>query len=66
MLELDILLQAYVERRYARAPQGQQQAFVALLNYPDQMLYEYLLGHSRPSDPGMAHVVQEILAAAQD
>jgi antitoxin CptB len=66
MLELDILLQAYVELRYPSAKREQQLAFETLLNYPDQLLFDYLLGGSQPSDPGMAYVVQEILSAAQD
>lgn len=66
MLELDILLQAYVEHRYHAADAAQQKAFESLLGYPDQLLFDYLLGNSKPSDPGMAHVIKEILSSAQD
>jgi len=66
MLELDILLQVYVERRYPSAAAEQREAFEALLEYPDQLLFDYLLGGSRPSDPKMAHVIQDILTATAD
>jgi len=57
MLELDLVLQAYLDHHYHRATAEEQQAFEALLNYPDPLLLEYVMGYTVPSDPQLAHVV---------
>lgn len=60
MLELDILLGQFLEQRFAALTALQQQAFEDLLNYPDQILYDYLLGASRPANPALSHVIDQI------
>lgn len=60
MLELDILLGQFFKQRFDALPAQQQRAFEALLSYPDQMLYDYLMGNSRPNNPAIAHVIDQI------
>jgi antitoxin CptB len=57
MRELDVLLQRYLEQRYACAPKQEQQAFEALLELPDPELFAYVVRRDQPSDPQSANVV---------
>ena len=43
MLELDLLLLEFLEQRYPQLDEASQQAFVALLEYPDQSLQRWLI-----------------------
>lgn len=64
MLELDLLLQGFLERGYTSLSADDQRAFVALLGAEDAVLLEYLLGRMRPADPALARVVVAIRRAA--
>jgi antitoxin CptB len=66
MRELDMLLQNFFATRYDDAEESVQQAFCALLEYPDQLLLEYLMGRLVPHDPAMSDVVARVRSAAQD
>ena len=44
MLELDLLLLEFLENRYPKLDESLQQAFVALLDYPDQSIQHWLIG----------------------
>src|SRR3569832_142598 len=57
MLELDLLLQAFLDDQYDSLTFDEQRAFEGLLNYPDQILLEYAMGRLLPADPALAHVV---------
>ncbi|MCP5418930.1 MAG: succinate dehydrogenase assembly factor 2 [Gammaproteobacteria bacterium] len=57
MKELDVVLLAYLERRYDQAPADEQQCFAALLDRQDPQLLSYLLGREAPTDATTAHVV---------
>lgn len=50
MLELDIILLAFCNTRYEGLTVEQKNLFVQLLTYPDQELYEWLLGRSLPEN----------------
>jgi len=63
MLELDLVLQAFLDHHYDHAAVGEQRAFEALLNYPDTLLLEYIMGHMMPTDPVLAHVVVRLRSA---
>ena len=65
MLELDELLQGFMERRYAMLLPHHRQAFESLLRCPDQLLLEYLLGRAVPFDKDVAHVVSAIRDAVE-
>lgn len=64
MLELDLLLMGFLERRYATLGAAERSAFRRLLGSPDPLLYDYLLGGTVPIDPELADVVRQIRAAA--
>lgn len=60
MRELDVLLTAYLERRYADAAESEKAAFRKLLALSDPELVGYLLQKQTP-DPDIAVVIQRIL-----
>lgn len=64
MLELDLVLQTFLDRQYDEADAGEQRAFEALLSYPDPLLLEYVMGRMIPADPPLAHVVARLRATA--
>lgn len=66
MLELDLLLQAFLDDQYDALTLDERRAFECLLNYPDQLLLEYAMGRLLPADPALAHVVIRLRAPAQN
>lgn len=60
MLELDELLQAFLDAQYDNLDETSQLAFQRLLRCPDQDLQAYLLGGSDPKDRDLAHVTRQI------
>ena len=60
MKELDLLLLRYVEEQYCEASSAHQEAFRALLDAPDPVIYAYCLGGERPSSPLLSNVIQRI------
>lgn len=65
MRELDELLHAFLEHRFAALDPDRQAVFTALLDYPDAVLLELLMGRMRPADKDVADIVQEIRATAR-
>jgi antitoxin CptB len=63
MLELDLLLQQFVKQRYDSLDAATRTAFVTLLDYPDAVLLDLLMGRSATADPEIARVVEDIRAA---
>ncbi len=57
MLELDLLLQGFLEQGYDTLTEQGQEAFQELLSYPDQDLLEYLMARALPTDKDVADVV---------
>lgn len=66
MRELDLLLQAYFDSTAGAMTAAERAAFARLLEYPDALLLEYLLGRSSPSDRELADVTRRIREAAVD
>jgi antitoxin CptB len=60
MKELDLLLLRYVEEQYREASSAHQEAFRALLEAPDPVIYAYCLGGERPASPLLSSVIQRI------
>lgn len=60
MLELDILLNNFVEKDYVQLTSQQKTSFDQLLDYPDQLLFDLLLGYMPSSDPKITELVQKI------
>lgn len=64
MLELDLMLESFVEKRYFDLPVKTKKAFHQLLNCQDQILLDYLMGQDVPTDKDVADVAKQIRNAA--
>jgi antitoxin CptB len=64
MLELDAMLQAFMDKAYDDLNESQQHAFEVLLQTPDQLLLEYLMGRTIPIDKEVAYVARRIRESA--
>ena len=64
MKELDLLLNAYLDRRYPSAPGRERGIFEQLLELQDPQLFAYVIGRETPTDSGVADVVSKIRDAA--
>ncbi|MBI5041669.1 MAG: succinate dehydrogenase assembly factor 2 [Gammaproteobacteria bacterium] len=60
MRELDLLLLQFLDSGYADLDANATLAFNRLLDCPDALLLEWLLGRQLPSDKEVADVVQRI------
>ncbi len=63
MLELDALLGDFVDNGYQQLSRGEQSVFRDLLDYPDQLLFDYFFGHGKPVDKDVANVIERIQQA---
>ncbi len=64
MLELDLMLETFVEKRYADLPIKTKRAFHQLLKCQDQFLLDYLMGQDVPNDKDVADVAKQVRDAA--
>lgn len=60
LLELDLLFEAFLDQGYAALPGDDRERFNELLEYPDQLLQEWLTGKGRPDDPAMGRLIDSI------
>lgn len=58
MLELDLILQPFVERVYPNLPLEDQQRFQNLLAEQDQDLFAWFLHRDLPADPDLQRIVK--------
>ena len=65
MLELDIFLVSFLDKRFNDLTNTQKQTFEQILDLPDQLLLEYLLGQTKPIDMDIADVIQQIRHSAR-
>ena len=63
MLELDELLQGYLDRSYADADAHEQGAFRALLKLSDQEIFDFFFSALAPADPQLRNVIARIRRA---
>lgn len=63
LLELDIVLGRFVEQYYAGLDRAQQAAFDALLDMPDNTLWDMIAGR-RDAPPGEQQALLEKIRAA--
>jgi len=66
MLELDLLLNNFVDKEVKNLSDEQKQTFELLLSYPDQTLLDLLLGNSVSSDWSISSIVQQIQTTSFD
>lgn len=64
MLELDLALQAFLDHHYDSVTSDERRAFESMLNYPDPLLLEYIMGRIIPTDRQMANVVGRLRTPA--
>ena len=65
MRELDELLNAFLVRRYSTLDRRELHLFDRLLEYPDSVLLELLMGRMIPVDRDVARLVESIRRTAQ-
>lgn len=63
MLELDLLLQGFLECGYDNLAVADRKVFVLLLEYPDAVLFDLLMGRTVSTDEEIEHVVEKIRAS---
>jgi antitoxin CptB len=65
MLELDALLQEFLNSGYAELGTEERKTFDVLLTYHDNLLLDYLMGRTVSADLDTAHVVEKIRRSIQ-
>lgn len=60
MLELDLILNEFIDKAYVSLDAQNRQRFDALLDYPDQLLFDLLLGSVISSDSRVADLIDFI------
>jgi len=60
MLELDMLLNRYLDINYATMTEKQGAMFSEVLEYPDQVLFDLLLGNMQSSNADVNQLISEI------
>jgi antitoxin CptB len=63
MLELDLLLERFLTRRYVELDLAQREAFERLLGFEDQILHDWLIGRAVPADSELSRLAELIRAA---
>ena len=64
MLELDLLLQPFLESGYGDLDKIEKGLFLKLLELPDQELFEQLMEIKQPQETEISHVITKIRHAA--
>ena len=65
MLELDILLQAFLQNGYAALDDADLKRFAALLDYEDNPLFDLLMGRMQPADSNNKALLQAIRSSVR-
>ncbi|HEX2831349.1 MAG TPA: succinate dehydrogenase assembly factor 2 [Burkholderiales bacterium] len=62
MLELDLVLNAYVERHLDGLDANELEVFQAVLAYPDPMLFALVMGRAEPEDDAERGIIAQLRA----
>lgn len=60
MLELDILLNNFLDEAYGKLASEDKMRFVGLLSSTDPELFAWLMGHETPEDPELKSIVERV------
>ncbi|HMK87517.1 MAG TPA: succinate dehydrogenase assembly factor 2 [Steroidobacteraceae bacterium] len=60
MRELDLLLTRFVDEEWGGASSAEREAFRALLEAPDSLIYAYCLGQERPPTAPVSSLIERI------
>jgi antitoxin CptB len=63
LLELDIVLQRFMDRRYRELGEVELEQLRELLDYPDQDLWDMIAGRLQPADKRVTGVLELLRAA---
>ncbi|MCU7934776.1 MAG: succinate dehydrogenase assembly factor 2 [Candidatus Thiodiazotropha sp. (ex Dulcina madagascariensis)] len=64
MLELDVLLEAFLEQRYVALSPRLKRHFVQLLEFPDPVIHAWCVQGQRPEDEEFAELISSIRATS--
>ena len=64
MLELDLLLNSFLDRQGGRLSAEQARHFDVLLDYPDQVLLDLVMAKTQSADPELSALLEAIRLAA--
>ena len=60
MLELDVLLNRFMDQGYGELDDADRARFADLLDFEDQLLLDWFMGYAIPADPGIGRLVARI------
>ena len=60
MLELDILLNSFLDEKYQQLSMEEKNQFKNLLDYPDQTLFDLLMGKMQSSDNNVVLLISKV------
>jgi antitoxin CptB len=60
LLELDYLLEAFLDTLYPTLSAAEQEQFIRLLACPDPDLQAWIIGEATPDDPSLLPVVERL------
>lgn len=63
MLELDLLLNRYLDSGFQQLDPQARVDFVRLLGYQDQIIYDWLMGQAVPAEAALRRLVAQIREA---
>lgn len=63
MKELDVLLEHYLAHEHDKAPEAERNAFRALLECQDPVLWDYVMERDQPQDEEQLNVVRKLVSA---
>ena len=66
LLELDLLLNSYVDKVYDQLTDAEKRQFISLLDMQDQEMYEMLSGKTSPNDKQLAELLEKIRGCMRD
>jgi antitoxin CptB len=66
MLELDLLLNRFLESGYNKLSEEGKADFLRLLSYQDQILQDWLIGQAIPAEPAMRDLIRRVKSPAPD
>lgn len=66
LLELDLLLNTYMDRVYAQLTDREKRQFISLLDMQDQEMYEMLSGKTSPNDKHLAELLEKIRSCMRE
>jgi len=61
MLELDILLNTFLDKGYGLLSDEEKMQFELVLDYPDQTLFDLLIGKMQSSDSDVNNMINKII-----